>query len=153
MPFLLGFILLFSSTSLFARSAADVIFYHYRASPDNKNVDKYPLFPKEINIINFPQEISKNETDLGVLKRYYKDISKAYSAHIKQKQTALSLKKEEGDMRKVDQKTNTTGMGESFFYKIPLKQISKTRGDVEKKALFYGALSKISALLYKGSIN
>ncbi len=74
--------LLLSGFQSLARSAADVVFYHYRASLHDSHMDKYSLFPKEPSISNFPRPISENETDLAVLHRYYKDVAHAYEGYL-----------------------------------------------------------------------
>ena len=81
---LLTISLLFIAFEAGARSAADVVFYHYRASLENDTVDHLSLFPKESKIPHFPQVISENETDLAVLQRYYRDVSVAYKNYLSQ---------------------------------------------------------------------
>jgi len=79
--------LLFSPSLVFGRSAADVIFYHYRTTPhdDNQfpnNIANFPLFPQEEAISAFPAPVAENETDLAILHRYYDSISNAYEEYL-----------------------------------------------------------------------
>ena len=80
---ILGLFLLFSTTNANARNAADVVFYHYRATLNDSKVDQFPLFPQEEKIKNFPTPASQNETDLAILQRYYKDLAVAYGNYLR----------------------------------------------------------------------
>jgi len=79
--------LLLSPSLVFGRSAADVIFYHYRTTPHDdgqlpNNTAHFPLFPQEQAISNFPIPVAKNETDLAILHRYYETLANAYEDHL-----------------------------------------------------------------------
>lgn len=79
--------LLLSPSLVFGRSAADVIFYHYRTTPhdDGKlpnSTDHFPLFPQEQEISGFPIPVAKNETDLAILHRYYESLANAYEDYL-----------------------------------------------------------------------
>ena len=83
----LSFSLLLSPSLVLGRSAADVIFYHYRTLPhdDGKspnNATHFPLFPQEQDISDFPTPVSKNETDLAILHRYYETLANAYDDYL-----------------------------------------------------------------------
>ena len=83
----LGISLLFSPSLVFGRSAADVIFYHYRTTPHHNsdlpnNTDHFPLYPQEQEMAGFPTPVSKNETDLAILQRYYETVATAYEEHL-----------------------------------------------------------------------
>lgn len=96
-----GVVLLLSPSLVFGRSAADVIFYHYRTVPHEDqtiqgNVTPFPLFPQEQEISNFPSPVDKNQTDLAVLHRYYAMVAQAYEDYfegeLSQKLTDYKLK-------------------------------------------------------------
>lgn len=79
--------LLLSPSLVWGRTAADVIFYHYRTTPHGggilpNNTAHFQLFPQEETIANFPLSVAENETDLAILHRYYETLATAYEDYL-----------------------------------------------------------------------
>lgn len=70
----------------YARTAADVVYYHYRAAQQG-TIKQLPLFPEETTIAGFPKPLPKQLADLQALPRYYGDIVAAYQQEYEGLQT------------------------------------------------------------------
>jgi hypothetical protein len=74
----------------YARSAADVVFYHYRTKSQDPALDQYPLYPQEAEILDFPEAIDENELDLREIEEYFTEVADAYEESLEELKIQLS---------------------------------------------------------------
>lgn len=82
------------SVSAQAFTAADVTSYNPGLKKIVVEEHKFPLFPKEKGIENFPEAIPEDETDLNILEQYYRDVATAYWAWAEKNEKQAHKQKE-----------------------------------------------------------
>ena len=176
--FVLAFYLNFTHSELGARNAAEVVYYHYRASSHGTDVNRYSLYPNEEKIKQFPRSIAKSEQDLKSLQEYYAKVAVAYETHI-----SLNIQPKAGKFKRELLKKRSKSMqstGESIFrvkkspvthsiltgdedgnesrvhamryYSQTYKSIYDQMSEMKKKAKFYQDMSKASKTLQVGFV-
>ena len=146
-----------------ARTAADVVYYHYRAAQQGK-MNQLPLFPEEPTISGFPQPLTKQSASLQALMTYYLEIVNAYKQEYKALQTLVRkaplIKAAINNDAPIETDLSYTGAPQ--FDKTPFSVPSAVQAndqtlgeqieDLKAKIVFYQSLADASTELNHGML-
>jgi hypothetical protein len=153
---LLSIFLGIQCTPSYARTAADVVYYHYRVAQQG-TIKQLPLFPEEPTIAGFPKPLPKQLADLQALPRYYGDIVAAYQQEYEGLQTlarktpittALPNDTSETHLLPAEQRSILTSSPGSTTSQTLGERLDALRVKIE----FYQNLAHASAELEQGTL-